>query len=341
MSNSAVITHRLTIEPHPDADALECARIGGYFTVVRKGQFNTGDIAAYIPEAAVLPRNLIEELGLGNHLAGPNHDRVHAIRLRGVLSQGLVYPMPGCQEGEDVTERLGIIKYVPEIPPHLQGEMRPAFGDLVRYDIDDIKMHPDIFAEGEPVVMTEKIHGTWCCIGDDGENPLVTSKQLSAQGLVFVTDEGHNDGNVYVECHRRNTGNMKRLKERLNAPSVLVMGEIFGKGIQDLQYDRDTIDFRAFDIYVGDKETGRFLDYEEFIQAAHGLFDTVPQLYQGPFSHDAMMKHTRGNSTLAKHGREGIVIKPMQERGHPTLDRTIAKSLSEKHLLRKGGTDYN
>ena len=46
MADFAVLTHRLTVEPHPDADMLECARIGGYFTVVRKDQFKTGDIAA-------------------------------------------------------------------------------------------------------------------------------------------------------------------------------------------------------------------------------------------------------------------------------------------------------
>ena len=36
MPEFEVRTHRLTVEPHPDADRLECARIGGYLTVVAK-----------------------------------------------------------------------------------------------------------------------------------------------------------------------------------------------------------------------------------------------------------------------------------------------------------------
>ena len=341
MSNFAVITHELTIEPHPDADALECARIGGYYTVVQKGQFQTGDVAAYIPEAAVLPQALIDELGLTNHLAGPEHNRVHAVRLRGVLSQGLVLPMPGAVAGTDVTDRLGITKYVPVIPPHLQGEMTESFGNLIRYEIDDIKMHPAMFTDGEPVVITEKLHGTWCCLGTQDGSALVTSKQLSAQGLVFVTDPGHNDDNVYVQTHRRSAANLAALQQRVGAANVLVLGEVFGHDIQDLQYNRSDHEFRAFDIYVGDKESGHFLDYDLFAEATDGLFDCVPELYRGPFSREIMLEHTSGRSSLAKHNREGIVIKPAIERGHPTIDRVIAKSLNEKHLLRKGATEYN
>ena len=341
MANFAILTHRLTIEPHPDADALECARIGGYYTVVKKGDFRTGDIAAYIPQAAVLPAEMIEELQLGNHLAGPEHNRVHAIRLRGVLSQGLVYPMPRMPEGRDVTEELGITKYAPVVPPHMEGEVESAFGYLIRYEIDDIKMHPGILSQGEQVVFTEKIHGTWCCIGTQEQRPLVSSKQVAAQGLSFVTGDGHNGGNVYVETYRKKTENLETLKRRLGAENILVMGEVFGKGIQDLQYDRDSVEFKVFDVYVGDKETGNFLDYDRMLEASKDLFETVPELYRGPFSHQVMLEHTSGRSTLAKHGREGIVMRPTRERGHPTLDRTITKSLSEKHLLRKGGTEYN
>ena len=341
MSNFAVLTHRIVIEPHPDADALECARIGGYRSIVKKGKFKTGDVVAYIPEAAILPRNMIDELELGNHLAGPNHNRVHAIKLRGVLSQGLVYPMLDYSVGVDVTDILGIIKYVPVIPSHFDGEVQTAFGNLIRYEIDDIKMHPEMFEDGEDVIFTEKIHGTWCVIGHQENSPLVTSKQLSAQGFVFITDVGRNDGNVYVNCYRSNRDNINELQSRLSADNVLVMGEIFGKNIQDLGYNRDSEDFRVFDIYVGDKEHGGYLSYDNMLEAANGLFQTVPELYSGPFSYEVMIEHTRGKSTLANHGREGVVIRPTIERGHPTLDRTIAKSTSEKHLLRKGATEYN
>ena len=341
MSEFAVKTHTLTVEPHPDADRLECARIGGYYTVVRMGDFKTGDVAAYIPEASVLPDALIQEMELTGKLAGPDFNRVHAVKLRGVLSQGLVYPMPGVPAGEDVTERLGIVKYIPVVPPHMQGDMRDAFGANLRYEIDNIKMSPDIFEDGEEVILTEKIHGTWCDIGIQGGVPVVASKQISGQGLAFVTEGGANEGNIYVECYRRNAEKIEELSRRLDAPDLHVLGEIYGAKIQDLTYGMEAIGFRVFDVYVGTREEGRFLAYDECAHMVGGLFETVPLLYRGPFSQGVMEQYTQGASALGGNNREGVVIKPVAERGHPMIDRAIAKSLSEKHLLRKGGTEYN
>ena len=47
--------HSLRIEPHPNADRLELAAVGGYRCVVGKGSFTDGDLAAYIPEGSVCP----------------------------------------------------------------------------------------------------------------------------------------------------------------------------------------------------------------------------------------------------------------------------------------------
>ena len=113
MAEFEVRTHPVTIEEHPNADLLELARIGDYHSIVLKGQFKDGDICAYIPEASIVPDGLIAEMGLEGKLAGPEHNRVKAIRLRGVLSQELVYPTPGRTAGTDLTEELGITKWEP------------------------------------------------------------------------------------------------------------------------------------------------------------------------------------------------------------------------------------
>lgn len=79
--------------PHPNADLLELAVIGGYRTVVQKGIHAPGDLVVYVPEAALLPVDIIEAFGFVGKLAGPAKNRVKAIRLRGELSQGLVLPL--------------------------------------------------------------------------------------------------------------------------------------------------------------------------------------------------------------------------------------------------------
>lgn len=90
MATFEVTKEVITVLPHPNADALELARVGLYNAVVAKGAYQTGDTVLYIPEYAVLPGHIISALGLEGKLAGSNHDRVKPVRLRGELSQGIV-----------------------------------------------------------------------------------------------------------------------------------------------------------------------------------------------------------------------------------------------------------
>ena len=111
MSTFAVLVVRVVIEPHDNADALEIARVGDYRSIVRKGQFTTGELVAYIPEQSVLPGEVLDELGLRGKLAGKEGNRVKAIKLRGVLSQGLVYPArAGWVVGRDWADAAEIIR---------------------------------------------------------------------------------------------------------------------------------------------------------------------------------------------------------------------------------------
>lgn len=99
MSEFACNVVKIKIEPHPNADAIEIAKIGDFQSIVKKGQFKDGDLAIYIPEQAVVPEWLLRNMNLWDEtkgkggLAGSLGTRVKAIKLRGVLSQGLVYPM--------------------------------------------------------------------------------------------------------------------------------------------------------------------------------------------------------------------------------------------------------
>ena len=74
------------VRPHPGADRLDVGRIGGYQTILAKGRHQAGERVLYVPEAALLPAELVAEMGLTGKLAGPGRNRVKAIRLRGVLS---------------------------------------------------------------------------------------------------------------------------------------------------------------------------------------------------------------------------------------------------------------
>lgn len=352
MSDFAVKVEKITIEPHNNANALELAGVGDYRSIVRKGQFKTGDLVAYIPEAALVPENILEELGLTGKLAGKQKNRVKAVRLRGVLSQGICYPArEGWNEGDDVTEELGITKWEPPIPAQLAGEVWNAGGRCcIKYDIENFKRYPEILQDGEQVVFTEKIHGTWCQIAVlEDDNIVVASKGLGAKGLAFKDNE-RNTHNLYLRVAKHLNIVDKVRRVYTNNTRVFVLGEIFGKGVQDLSYGSDsgkddTLGFRVFDVYVGQPGLGWYESDStlESVCVAAGL-DRVPVLYRGPFSKNVMKEYTDGKETVSgkeQHIREGIVIRPVIERRDNELGRVQLKSVSENYLLRKGGTEYN
>lgn len=374
----------LKIEPHPNADLLELAIIGDYRSIVRKGQFKTGSWGIYIPEGAVLPPELISAMGLTGKLAGKEKNRVKAIKLRGVLSQGLVYPCDRVgdeyrfvtlpcrpddpsghsegdiyeiQLGQDMQKEMRVTKYEPPIPTHMAGEVWNAHGYTLKYDVENIKKYPDVIKDGDLVLITEKLHGTWTCFGyhPDIPHPIITSKGLSARGLAFKLN-AENMMNLYIRSYQNmhtegENGHLVSILDRLRAQfvpglAVYVLGETFGRGVQDLDYGVQKPIFRAFDIYVMDPATreGRYLAGHEFtFTCAKAQIPVVPVLWHGSFSKEVLTELTDGKDNITgSHIREGVVVRPLvQERTHEELGRVILKSVSEAYLLRGEGTEYN
>lgn len=84
------------ITPIENADKLECLHIGGWTVVEQKGKFYVGQNIFFFEEDSLIPI----DRGYFSHLAklgtttvqGKEYFRVRAIRLRGQLSQGMVFP---------------------------------------------------------------------------------------------------------------------------------------------------------------------------------------------------------------------------------------------------------
>lgn len=377
--------YKLTIEPHPNADKLELAAVGDYRAVVGKGLYHTGDLGVYIQEGSLVPKWLCEKYEW--KLAGPDANRVKAIKLRGIVSQGIVVPVitarqgfatekwfsipPSVQydaegsqmlveEGQDVAVELGVIKYEPPIPVHMAGEVESAHGYTLSYDIENIKKFPDIFVEGENVVMTEKLHGTWTCLGyNPNYGNIVTSKGMSGQGLVFKFNEA-NQNNLYMRSLKSTVYSYEvgfdedngedilekksvidRMYELVSGMSAFyILGETFGKGVQDLAYGTAEPQFRVFDIYLGEPGQGHYLYFDELVRTCEALdVEMVPLIYHGPYSKAKLLEMTNGTETFSGKGtniREGVVIKPMVERRNELIGRLQLKSVSDAYLLRKG-----
>ncbi|MGW2204137.1 RNA ligase (ATP) [Streptomyces sp. NPDC001774] len=355
MSTLRVTAETLAVHVHPNADALELAQVGLYRAVVAKGAYRSGDVAVYIPEQAVLPTALVDELGLTGRLAGKASDRVKAVRLRGELSQGIVCRpkaladvdlAAAAAEGTDFAELLGITKWVPPIPPTMSGDVEVAPGLLPWVDIENLQRYPDIFEPGEPVVLTEKLHGTACLTTYSAEDGRVqvSSKGFGAKGLALQEDPR----NLYWRAvHGHGVPTVAaRLAARLGARRVGLFGEVYGAGVQDLGYGANArgeqVGYAVFDVSAEIDGQVRWLDPAEVLEA--GELPLVPRLYTGPYDLDVVVGLASGRETVSGselHLREGVVIRPVTERYSPVVGgRAIAKAVSPAYLTRKGGTEY-
>ncbi|AFU88037.1 RNA ligase [Caulobacter phage CcrColossus] len=385
---------------HPNADRLSILRIRGYEAIANKNpdgshRYVKGEYVIYVPEGAVVPDQHLKERGYWNAdkgvgiLAGARGNRVKAITLRGVLSQGLVWKtsdvngriivgfgdagagiFPASRKKvslyEDVAPFFGITKYVPEVPTSMDGLMKGVFESRLDYDIENIKAFPDLFEDGEEVVVTEKLHGTLARIShvdDAAPDPelfgdgrvAISTKGMGADGLTFINVQKNLDKTLYVKVLAPLADKLQEVAQtRFPGCRVHLLGEVYGAGVQDLHYGLTTKAFAAFDVGVSDNHGTSYLDDADKMAffAAMGV-DRVPVLYKGPFDRAVIDKLASGTTTLGRkmdqqegpNIREGVVVTAAGDQRKRTLDsgkrlRPILKHVSEAYLTRKGGTEF-
>lgn len=363
------------VTKHPNADLLSQTVVDGTPTLFKTGDFSEGDLAVFVPVDMLVPVSQ-PEFSWCRGRADVTH-RIKAIRLRGVYSEGLlVRPRSGMTEGQEVSDALGIQKYLPPAerePQPAQGpgkrqrrwaELEAArracvlgvavatclsvwvFGVYAAflfplytvlaylgfryyakwsavpavqiYDIEALRRHPGVFAPEEDVVVTEKIHGCH-----------FAAYRLRGKLRVYsrTVQRPHDGSNVWSRV-------AARFEDGLVPEGCVLRGEIYGKGIQNLDYGTEEM-FRAFDIQ--DFKTRQYWSYADFANwcDVHAC-PRVPVLYGGPWS---LMPPglEEGKTTLGgDHVREGFVVKPVLERTASGLGRCIVKVIGEGYRLRKG-----
>jgi RNA ligase (TIGR02306 family) len=300
--------------------------------------------------------------------------RVAACRLRGVPSYGFVAalgdlpadtvdPMHSTsylmfkgdpKEGDTVDQYFGAVKYEPPAvrepglprPKGFNGDAAPDNPAFHKYtDIQNYYKYARAIADGTPVRITEKLHGSNIRLGlirtDDGDFAFMAgSRQVNWK----PTDR---NGNIPLWWRMMTEEIVNLLTDLCNEQhSVVVFGEVIGPGVQDMDYGVDEeCDVRVFDISVD----GRYLDWGDLFMACqkHGV-EMVPCLYIGPFSKAVLDEHTNGPTTMADpaklrskfKGREGVVITPIYELKSRYLGgRLILKSVSADYHDRRGAVD--
>lgn len=324
------------IHPHPNKDNpdpnLRCDTLsltevmGGYPVLFRTGEFSEGDLAAYIPVETLVPVSNPIFAFLGDH------NRIKAKRMRGVFSMGMLVAAPSdMNEGDSVIDALGLTKY---LPPEEGSKMSsgpvekgPDGWDFPKYtDLEGLRTKKNVLQLGEHVVITEKIHGTNSRFCHDGERLWVGSRET-------IKKEPGADA-TFTNWWWKLASTLGLDKKLSQKQFIVFFGEIYGKTVQDMTYDSETLQFRIFDTY--DVKAGRYNDWEKTCEltAEVGL-ETVPVLYKGPWEgYDVHLPLSEGVSTIANHLREGYVVKSLAERYVHRIGRVIFKMIGESYLLR-------
>jgi len=309
-----------SIFPHGNASSLEIIPVGGWQAVTRKGQFKIGDKAVYIEPDYMVPTAHPAFSFLAKE--GRDCHRLKAIRLRGILSYGLLIPVPAeitdLPIGADVMDRLGIERYE---PPHNiktesdDGLPKADWPSLYapKFDVESLQRYPELLISDESVIVTEKIHGASAryVVSDDVFFMGSRTRWLKPDRPHPWSIAARTTPSIETWC-------------RAN-PGTVIYGEVYG-AVQSLQYgcDRAEVRFAAFAI----------LNHDEWrVPSADDNIPQCPVLYRGPFDMNLVKHLAEEDSTLGGpgHMREGLVIVPSIERRHELIGRVALKYISDRY----------
>ena len=346
------------LRPIEGADRIELAMVKGWQCVVGKGQFEVGEEAIFVPPDSLIPEEVVEKWDISYLKGKPGKQRVGVIKLRGVYSEGLLlvnyhdWPI-----GKNVAEIYGITKWEPPVKSGRRSDSVTAKHRHPRFfrytDIERLENYPDVLIPGEPVSITEKLHGTnFRCGTLQRYNPSIMARILSRLGFDRSTEFVYGSRRVQLGTSRYRGWYGKDWYGRMVTEyglkdivpeGYLVFGEIFGsQHIQgeNFRYGFDYPQVRFFDVMYN----GIYVDADSW----DGLgwwwksLPKVPQLYCGPWETGLVDTFNYGTvSTVdAKTVREGIVIKPVVEREYHGLGRVILKALNKEYeAMKNKGTE--
>lgn len=333
MRNLASIRKINNLQPIEGKDRIVLATIDGWSVIVKKDEFNIGDLCVYVEIDSVLPDK-------------PEFDflkskRIKTMKMGGVISQGICFPLSILPKGnynfgDDVTDIIGIKQYeetmdiekpqVKDVKHYPQSLMRhkwfrklvlpkkeyKGFPKFVK-KTDEIRVQniPGILEDRNYWIATEKIDGqsaTYALVRKKSKIPFFKDKFefiVCSRNLRIWKEDKSSYWTVANKYCIKNALN-HIIKER---DWVVLQGEIIGPGIQGNKYKRDSYEFFAFNLIFSDE--GRWVsDCAKMKLDREGIpFVPILGLTQLPETVEETLKFAHGKSAIADTLREGIVFR--------------------------------
>ena len=380
MRKLASIVEITRVLEHNNADALEIACVKGWNIVVQKGLYKPEELAVYFEVDSFLPvRPIFEFLRKSCYKVHPIDGegfRIRTIKLRGQLSQGLLIPLNEIedafvsyyrwpenrtvwghdpdggfpeeqeitvQEGEDLTEFLGVRKWEPVVPAQLAGKVMGPFPSYIpKTDLERVQ---NCYGDVQEAVagkhisfnIQEKLDGSSCTIFPvEGEDRF----GICSRNYELRLDD---EENSFVNAAMAQGIIQALTKFGYDFPMALQF-ELIGPGVQGNKYKVHQQTLYLFDVY--DIRLKQYLTSDEMIRVADLLnaygakISVVPHIGFTSINEltlNDILEMADGQTevfereTAARPAREGIVFKSMQ-----LVDGEVVrfKSISNKYLLK-------
>jgi RNA ligase (TIGR02306 family) len=249
----------------PDAERIESAIVvcgpgGKWQGCVQKGQFSVGDKCNVFLQDAILP-----EVAAYEHMR-KHKFRVKMCRFLKTPSEVLITPDFYTGEiGEEISERVGVVKYEKEIAITMTGETKGSFPSFIpKTDEINFQAIPDLLSimSGKEFYATLKADGTSSTFyhynGEAGCCSRNWEKKLDKPHIYSAIDKKYNI-----------TEQLKEIGKH-----YAIQGEIVGPGIQKNRLGLTAPEIRVFDVW--DIDNRRYFDPWEIDEICAGM--KLPQV---------------------------------------------------------------
>ena len=325
------ITEILPIE---GADRIEIARVQGWQSVIRKGDYKVGDGVIFVPIDTVLP-----PAEWNKHLWDKNDPtkpiRVKTVKLRGAVSQGLIFPrslvsaqeiwdhMDDPDEDVSIAGMLGITKYEKPIPARLAGEVKGNFPTqfVSKTDEDNLKSNIAVLEElrsAAYVIARVKMDGTSGTFIKESDGSFrVCSRNLELKDT---------EDNVYWKMARKYD-----LQNQMREGTAIA-GEICGPSIQKNPAGLEEVELFVFN--YKDLNTGKYhADLPKYLRSVLQMPSVCCIWTQEQFKEmdiDKLQDFTNKLLYDNQEPAEGLVFRGLTEDGDLMYSKTLQKMLSVK-----------
>jgi RNA ligase (TIGR02306 family) len=325
------------------ADKICAYRVDGWFVVDTVDKYFVGDLVVFLEVDSFVPTEIAPFLSKGKEpreFEGIKGERLRTVKLRGQISQGLLLPISliesmgpnndvgfSCEvrieEGFDMTEALGIIKWEHPMNAQLAGMARGNFPALVpKTDQERIQNLTRSFEQYQldSWSITEKLDGSSCTFYLDDEGIF----HVCSRNLDLKEDEA----NSFWKVARK--FDIEGIMRRNFMLGMAIQGEMIGEGIQGNQY-KVQLDFYVYDMY--NVHTGQYLLPVQLKAACEKIgLKHVPILSEDISIHASsiasILAYAEATSKLNASNREGVVFK-----SNTVHDRSW-KAISNSWLLK-------